>query len=99
MDWADFEGPQMYHLSFCPSAVGTKTQRAHELDSELVSGGWFLAQPALFFEPGPFPELPYKFTGFGATHGPKPYRFIGFGATWGRLQKNPPAQNMGFTVF
>ncbi len=41
LDWADLEGPQIYHLYFCLFAVGPKNTKYHEWDLELVSGADF----------------------------------------------------------
>ncbi len=37
--WADLEGPQIYHLSFCGRSQNHK--RDHERDLELISGSNF----------------------------------------------------------
>ncbi len=58
-------GPQIYHLSFYIFAVGPKNTRYPRMGLRIGLRGSCLVQPALFFEPGPFPGLP------GPAVGPK----------------------------
>ncbi len=62
---AHLEGPAIYHLSFCLFAVGPKNAKCPRMGLRIGLRGGFVAQPALFFEPGPFPGLP------GPAVGPK----------------------------
>ena len=72
--WADLEGRHIYRLFFHLFAVGPKTMKCRQMGLIIGRRGEFSVQPALFFEPGPFPGLPAHAVGpKGLTIGQKPW--------------------------